>query len=102
MRTLRSSWVLGVCVAAPLLGLPSVAKSCPRSWRASRAFGSPLTGPVVLENRSYYRGPVSPSADSAERVLPAAATRTVRPLSQPHVAPLSEQTPNDNFTYSGQ
>jgi hypothetical protein len=110
MQSIRRLCVLGVFVAAVVAIAPSIAKSCPRravpsgyaSWRDSPGTTVPSSTHSVIETRSYFSGPDNPNGGRACRTLPVAATRTVLPAPQPHVAPLSEQTPNDNFMYSGQ
>jgi len=124
MGALSWTTVVGSGILIVLLGWPSVGKCCPR--RGYIFLGGYAYQPVApatsaasapIESQSNYRGP-------GEQVVPAALERSEQPAAQPRaaaarppvataqppaaaaalprVAPLSQQTGNDNFMYSGQ
>jgi hypothetical protein len=113
MYSLRWSPVVGLGVLTLFLSLPSIAKSCPRRGAFARGGYSYQTYSMVglaypsysgaRETRVPDNGPDRLAASSPGRVIPAAAVSTVgAPSSPPRVAPLSEQSGNDNFGNSGQ
>ena len=110
MLSHRWSCFVGVGALTLLLGVPSLAKSCPRRGLFARGgYSYPAYSPVGFANsgsaetRASQNDPDRPAAGSTGRVIPAAAVMTANsPLPPPRVAPLSEQTGNDNFGNSGQ
>jgi hypothetical protein len=121
MRALSWCTLLGGGILIVLLGSPSVGNCCPRRgyiFRGGYAYQpvapASSTASIPIESQSNYREPgeevvpgapersEQPAAQPRAAAAQARAAVPARAAAQPRLAPLSEQTGNDNFMYSGQ